>query len=936
MIDLEALKSSEIFRTLFILGRNWRKMKHGYAKLGGLTAFIRDCVGDDSLLEISATKILDFNKNDKERLQKSWNRLCKESSNLYEVYKADENEVFNSAKEFFEQVEVKYIFPKAIKKCLFQFCDNFYNEMKKEKLSGLVVELETRNYALFSINQAINLIAIPEYCKEVGLKNVQSKLFAYISKDLSYKSLFDTLLQKTNLPSLTKYIEGLQQTFDNEKEAENEVKKISSFRDTIESAYKKNKNPTWKRFCFILKYCPTELQADFVLAYMLNNIKTSLQVHFDLLDCDFEKIKNDLEIFANTTEDVSVVTKQIAQSYQSYSTLFFGTEKKINEYCKKTLIDFEYKKMELHEYYRSLEELGRIAPNASAFFVPWFKAFVSVAREDYESARDWFKKAFDNYQFAGDYLSRFIKMAFSFENYFVNWEKVRKSISEDEHKSPVNENAKTYWNFGYAIGLFDKKADDTYLEAYKPIRNFYGYFPTECFFDEEKAKERHSKEIMSEMGIHIMSSENKTDFREHDKIPYEVLSVLKTSSQRNKLISFWKVYNDSDENNPKMYTPLALCMQLGSRDERLWDLADTWLDDTENPVDVDKLCFNGSTALGEALTQYKHMRLNSKEVSEKQKKLRAVTSKLIDRTTYLGETKFQKQVHTLQEAIDGYDVDFVKRIADKISDEDFQTYRISADEQSPLYYVLSRRYPLLKGLERMKMIENMPQNKDNCIWKNLAVPGFTEEEKRAYKQEYQSGSSDFAKGFQMMKDEFTPLCYGLATKELQLPAFDEIIDYFISRTKDVDSFTSKKGITPLYYAAEMDDVKTCRKLLQRGATITKVNELVPNLGDAKGNIVKMPDTFIFRCLNYESWNTLKMFLTEFKEKAETVMHRGNFEVTPLVVFIISQRQKISIASFDERFQIANRLAEFTELFLSCGASMTESTELGCAEYNLRM
>ena len=336
-------------------------MKHGYAKLGDLTAFIRDCVGDDVLLEINATKIPYFNKSDKERLQKSWNRLCKESSNLYEVYKTAENEIFNCAKKFLENLENKYSFPKSIKKCLFQFCDNFYNEMKKEKLGGLIAELESRNYALFSINQAINLIAISDYCKEFGQKNIQSKLHTYLLKDWSYKTLFDILIQKTHLPSLTKYIEGLQQTFDNEKDTDNE--KTSSFRDTIEAAVKKNKNPTWKRFCFILKYCPTELQADFVLAYMLNNIKTSLQAHFDLLDCDFEKIKNDLEIFANTTKDVSVVTKQIAQSYQSYSTLLFGGEKTINEYCKKTLIDFEYKKMDLQEYYRSLEELERIAPN---------------------------------------------------------------------------------------------------------------------------------------------------------------------------------------------------------------------------------------------------------------------------------------------------------------------------------------------------------------------------------------------------------------------------------------------------------------------------------------------------------------------------------------------------------------------------------------------
>ena len=915
-------------------------MKHGYAKLGELTAFIRYCVGDDVLLELNATKIPDFNQNDKERLQKSWNRLCKESSNLYEVYKTDENEIFNSAKEFFEQLETKYSFPKAIKKCLFQFCDNFYDEMKKEKLGGLVAELETRNYALASINQAINLIAIPEYCKVFGQKNVQAKLCTYLSKDLSYKNLFELLIQKTNLPSLTKYIEGLQQTFDNEND-ENEGRKISSFRDTIDSAVKKSKNPTWKRFRFILKYCPIELQADFVLLYILNNIRTSFQEHFELLDCDFEKIKNDLEVFANTTADVSVVTEQITKSYKSYSTLLFGGKKKINEYYKKTLVEFEYKKMDLQEYYRSLEEVERIAPNASKFFIPWFKAFVSLAREDYETARDWFKNAFNNYQLAGDYLSRFIKMAFAFENYFVNWEKVRKSIDEYEHKSPVNENAKTYWNFGYALGLFDKKADDTYLEAYKPIINFYRYFPTECFFDEGKAEERYSKEFMSEEGFHFISSENKTDFIEHDKIPYEVLSALKTSSQRNRLIPFCKVYNEYDANNEsqsRLYTPLALCMSLGSRDERLWDLANEWLDDTENPVDVDKLCFNGSTALHEALTQYKLIRLNSKEISEKQKKLRAVISKIIERATYLGETKLQNQVHTLQESIDGYDVDFVERIANKISDKDFQNYRISADELSPLYYVLTRRHPLIQGLEKMEKIRSFPINQYSYTWKNLAVPGLTEAEKQNWLENIQNGSSNFTKLFTTFKTDFSRFYYGIETKDVQIPAFDEIIDYLISRTKNVDLFEklhpTGQGCNALLYAAEFDDVTTCRKLIHAGADVRKVIGFVPEFYSKQCNSSFMPNSFVFRCICYESWDTLKMFLTEFKEKAETVMHRGNFDVTPLVVFIVIQKQRFFKASFEERLKITNRLAEFTELFLSCGASLTESTELGCAEYLL--
>ena len=89
-------------------------------------------------------------------------------------------------------------------------------------------------------------------------------------------------------------------------------------------------------------------------------------------------------------------------------------------------------------------------------------------------------------------------------------------------------------------------------------------------------------------------------------------------------------------------------------------------------------------------------------------------------------------------------------------------------------------------------------------------------------------------------------------------------------------------------------------------------QLVPCLGDAKGSIVKLPDSFIFRCLCYEYWKTLKMFLPEFKEKAENVMlfkkNSGNF----------------------------SEIDEIIRLFLDCGADMKEPTKIGSAEQFLRM
>ncbi|MBR6199450.1 MAG: hypothetical protein IKQ61_04185 [Spirochaetales bacterium] len=887
-------------------------MKYGFPKLGELANFIRDCIGDDALLEQKSQEIQNYDREkDKERIKKEWNRFCQEKKDNYETYNLNDNEIFRLCRKFFEEMKKLYNFPTLISEGLFQFVENFYNEMKKENQRRLIPEGEINKFALLSIHQTVTLILIPKYEKNYDLQTIQNNISHFLSKDYCYKTLFDQLLQKTNLPSLKKYIDRLEQTFD---ETEQNKKNPVSFRDTIEDAINSNKNPTWHRFKFILQYCPTELKTDFLFHYIFNNLQAALQKYFDISENDFKKIFSSLK---------NNVTQPIEDIQSLHSAFPLGIELDIlQSFYNKTFKEYEYKKVGKDAFLRSLNELKNILPNASSFFIPWFKGFVYAADEKFDETRSCFKQAFDHYQFAGDFLSQFVEMAFSFENYFSKWDKTRKSINqEDNNINPVTKEAKMYWNFGYAIGLFDKKADDLHREVFQQTENFIRYFPSESFFDEGKAKERLGREIMEER--HIFNTPIDS-IKERPKLIYEILSSLKTQIQRNKLISYSKLY-ESNQNDNHLYTPLSLCIIHGITDNRLWDLADEWIKDTLNPIDVDKICFNGSTALHEALTIYSRMRRNSTEETDQQRKIRDLASKLIDKTTYIGETKLYLHIHPLQLAIDAYDLDFVKRIADKIPDEEFQTLKISADELSPLYYILNRRSPLMRGIS--KYIETAKLNPDNVVWKNSIFPGYTENDKRKYREWLQNSNDSFPQFFQNMQDidnQLYELMYGFTTKDKQLETHKEIINYLISRTENVDDFikmipyTNGVGCNALLYAAENNDTYACRKLIQAGADVTKViGECLLPIGY---NVANTPNSFIFRLIYWQSWDALKMFLTEFPDKAKLIMGKGKYDISPMEYFIIwTEILRKKAPSINESMELMSIQKEITPLFMKAEA-----------------
>lgn len=61
--------------------------------------------------------------------------------------------------------------------------------------------------------------------------------------------------------------------------------------------------------------------------------------------------------------------------------------------------------------------------------------------------------------------------------------------------------AQKYWNYGYALGLFDKPASDTFLESFRIYQNFYNEFPFEIFEYPDNVRKIQIQEIANEMGV---------------------------------------------------------------------------------------------------------------------------------------------------------------------------------------------------------------------------------------------------------------------------------------------------------------------------------------------------------------------------------------------------------------------------------------------------
>lgn len=162
------------------------------------------------------------------------------------------------------------------------------------------------------------------------------------------------------------------------------------------------------------------------------------------------------------------------------------------------------------------------------FFKNWWKArstIFSLAFDDSEEdkkkikdAVELFRDTFNQYKyFAGPNLREFLSDAIAADVYF-NKKPVKDIIEntqDNTDEASLLKPGKTYWEFGYAVGIFEEDSKKTYLIAYYAEKNFWNNFPATKFTYQEAALNRCEKEVPEEETV---LSKLVFDFNDEKKI----------------------------------------------------------------------------------------------------------------------------------------------------------------------------------------------------------------------------------------------------------------------------------------------------------------------------------------------------------------------------------------------------------------------------------
>lgn len=1016
-------------------------IQHGLPTLGQINLFERKILGDDALYEIAQQKMQDgfMPYVAADSLRKSWDRFCAEETKNHEKIQDYEpyaiiygnNNISMLSEYFYKSLEEKYGIPYKLcfkigsfSASLYDLYQNFnpykmwnkinhfHQNNKKEYEGGkipLVAENKTVEFVFFILKSHI-LFALYDSLKE-NFEKTKEFLKIYLT-DFSYSALYERLKTERNCKSFS----ALYDCLDN--------KSVSNpFKPFIERSKKSDKSPKWTELEKLLSFCSDELKKLFIAKFLMSNTENALQEVFYIPKEKIDEIKNGLKFLLSENEFSHDTAGTLANNVIG---IFLQDDKDERDpFCGKTngvaskivqtaysLIFYRHKQKKPVPFEKReelVELLPKFAPHSSAFFIPYFKAYIAVTNREFDKAMELFNTAFEYKQFAGDYLIEFLEMAFSFANYYeADWTTTRKSLKEENGiKNPVKCEAKMFKNFGYAINAFPDSAKDSYFEAYRPLEHFYAFFPVECFVDVELSKKIQLQEVENQKKIKI-----ETDGRRNSKFvknhPYEVLSKL-NGKDRNKLIPEKSLFTLNQDHNPKqkdLCPPFVLCIRYSLSDERLLSIAENWLKYPNPEIETTAVSYDGKTALCEALRIYGDLRLhfysNNSDITNlpadtfnricrngyledseeyeleikkivqkthslirqqkiKLERYKRLIKQLIERTNWEKELKFGERIPVLAWAIECYDFEIVKLIADKIPDSEFDNYRISANYTTPLVYTILRKEPVSFGLE-----ESIRKQKDihipHTMYKTF---GFTREEQHSnflYENPFPEGI-DFTK-YHMEHweerssaeevEEFISRYGDEATYDEQVSEYDKMIDYFISRTKDINAFIVVKSnlsmpyarsdgdkktsaiqgnqvhSTTLVIAAQANDGDTCRKLLKRGAKVDfSVSEEGFTFERFGETLYRQKNNFIYTLIDYKSWETLTMFLSEFPDIAKAIMHNDEFELNPLGALAIKVQDYFIWTGRNKR-EWRPIIQYITNLFIECGANPDEKISIGNA------
>ena len=840
------------------------KTKFGNMPLGRINEMLVSFIGEDAFLDYCEKhhKALGIDWQSREAFSKHLKRLFEEKESSYR----DLNPLYDQS-----VYRIAY-------KILDDFCEQYglspyiFNIIAKIGCN-LVARLyrssdpvfETYYILLYEICQNALPTLLEKAVDEIG----KNSGFSHFDARTKYNRVFDDLGRKFKdkngkKSSLEKLSIKLSDWYSGK------INKKVSFEhfETIIYNCKKGQNPAkWKDMKAILDFCKKEEKETemsyLIEAYLTANVQNFIKA--EIPDSTLEKIEDCLKKISDLF-DKSVVggEKNLQNLYDSADKLLYEMEPTI--FTNLNLSEDKYEPinsalwniLKRHIYLQDEKRAEDLISNTSGFYCNWLLAYIEVAKGEFEIAKIFYKAAFDNIHFAGIWTEPFLKQAFALSVYCTDYtpkRDFRDTVSnaidpEKSSQTPLPQDGKRFWEYGYAIGVFDKPAEEAFLEYVYRKENFSTEFPEDMFFPGKGID-------FNKIKLTIIES-----IKEKIEEEYNRLSALKKGSINTRRT----IFNGDGQRRP----PLSMAIWLFSisSDERFLDLVERWLGLFDRELDFNKISDLGETPLNAATMVYKNFCTNNSDPeSPAKKRLRKIVTHIFGKTKedYLGIATKRKGIHALQNVIDSCDIELLKEFVE--GGLDIDSIRFPPDKVSPVYYTIERIFRLQ---DPKRAAIGRLLNPENTNFKYLDAPGTTAEDRRR----------NFYDRMNRLTPEARVLLYEYVIREdlgdestylEQIEKLKEICLYLIDQTKDQDAYKFSNNLgtewTSLTFAAETDDVDICRALLEHGAD--------PNISLKTGGGDKIPNTFLHRCIELEAWNILEMFLTNFKDEATKTIKKYN-------------------------------------------------------------
>ena len=846
--------------------------EYGNVTLSQITRFIVEVIGKDALL--TRTTITDEEIND----------AYKEKGSFYKYKFMGKDSIFGRIKGFFSglesefNLEVKEITRKA------SFDGSKWASYYESKFTtfyyAILWELfvaigggrpfETKQY-VYTNRNIVRLIFIqtsPIYIS-----------YIHHAKNLRFDTLLESAKSELNISYEDTYKEIAKVYYkdhENEQDAEEHVKR------SIQKARKENKNPTWNIFYAILvtlknHNIKTSLIEHFLDFYFYNNFRSNAIQHISLSKDTWMKIESLTEqshspeeiytLFIDSFYNESILT--LEQQGQYFDTITQSNT--IDNFAKF-----------IKDYPAIREDL----PRSFTFWDKWFEGnnyvYEVLDTGDIEKlplAIHAYKEAFEKGKyFAGKNLVAFLQEAISvcayydikhdlkgFRNRILQCSRLDSGI-----KTPLSQNIKFFYDFAYSFDMVLNEMQDAFAVYYFCMQNFWSRFSSLS----NQTKQIRAEDIHKSLGF--LPEPEKDFFKKEEE---KLLSV--TDRTINTLI---------DDGRLVIYTPISLAICC-----KKYDIVYKFLDTHSFPnLNLNIPNTNNTFPITEILAQY-----NQFHTDEDKELVFAILERTDKNMLFSRSNRSKRSVFQL--ALDSFDFEIVQAFVNKMTvngREKFKdSFLISSDELIPLYYALGSREIIL--LPKEKYLSKIQNREGDINYKNYFQAGFSEIQKDE-SNVFLKNTTVRQKAFSQFYDEQNQ------NREEKLKQSDKIIDLLIKNTENIDSVKYRsddptQGCSPLLYAAELDDVETCKKLLDSGADImlTVGKNCINQTSQEK--YLYMPNNILTRAIHYSAWNVLGYILENHKEKLSEITKRDDKDLSYVDYFLMEIANNKNTKKIEKQF-----------------------------------